>query len=96
MRAWAYLLGGLLVWAVHFFALYAAASIFLTSPTSRAITAVATLICLAAAALLGVRGWAGRRGGGEPFGKWVHTIAALSGAAAFIAIAWQALPALLI
>lgn len=96
MRAWAYLMGGLIVWAIHFFIVYVAASIFLTSTSARIITALVTLACLAAAATLAVRGWAGRSGTDERFGGWVHTIAALSGAAAFIAIAWQGLPALLI
>jgi uncharacterized membrane protein len=96
MRAWAYMLGGLIIWAIHFFAVYIAASIFLTSTTSRIITLLVTLACLASAAVLAVLGWAGRSRTEEPFGRWSHDIAALSGAAAFIAVAWQGLPALLI
>lgn len=96
MRTWAYLLGGLIVWAVHFFAVYVAASIFLTSPTSRVITALMTIVCLAAAVTLAVRGWAGRIGATDPDRRWIHTIAALSGATAVLAVAWQGLPVLLI
>lgn len=96
MRTWVYLLGGLLVWAAHFFTVYLASIIFLTSNTTRIIAGVATAVCLLAAGALAIFGWAGRTGSGERVGRWTHTIAALSGAAAFIAVAWQGLPALLI
>lgn len=96
MRTWAYLLGGLIVWTVHFFAVYVAASIFLTSTTARVITILVTFVCLGAAATLTLRGWAGRIGATDPERRWIHTIAALSGATAFLAVAWQGLPALLI
>ena len=96
MRVWAYLLGGLLIWTVHFFGSYAASSIFLTSTPSRVITALLTLACLAAAALLTVHGWRGRGAAGEQVERWIHTIAALAGATAFLAVLWQGLPALLI
>lgn len=96
MWTWAYLLGGLIVWTVQFFTLYGASEIFQTSTTSRVITAFVTLVCLAVAAALTVRGWVGRAGPGDPTERWVHTIAAMGGATAFLAIAWQGLPALLI
>src|SRR3546814_3421636 len=52
MRAWAFLLGGMIVWTVHFFMLYIIASIFLTSTLSRTLTLLVTLLCLAADGLL--------------------------------------------
>ncbi|WP_207774680.1 hypothetical protein [Sphingosinicella sp. YJ22] len=81
---------------MHFFVVYAASIIFLTSDTTRAVTAVATAVCLLAAGALAIYGWAARVGTGETVGRWIHTIAALSGAAAFLALAWQGLPELLI
>ena len=96
MRAWAFMLGGLLVWAGHFFTVYIAASLFHTSPAARLITAAATLAGLAAAAAIGHAGWRGRRTEGDEATLWIPLIAALASAAAFVAILWQGLPALLI
>lgn len=95
MRASAYMLGGLLVWTVHFFGIYVAGSIFLTSDTTRLISALLTIVCLAAAAVLALLGWKRRKWPLDPFGRWTHRIAGLGAAAAFVAIIWQALPALL-
>ncbi len=90
------MLGGLLFWAAHFFIVYGAASIFHTSTATRLITAVATLACLSGAAWLAWKGWRGRAGDSDRFGAWTHSVAALSGAGACVAILWQGLPALLI
>lgn len=87
MQTWAYLLGGLIVWAIQFFAVYAASSIFLTSTTTRVITALMTFACLTAAAAVATRGWAGQSRDADPSERWVHTMACLSGATAFLAIA---------
>jgi hypothetical protein len=96
MRAWAYMLGGLLVWTAHFFLLYGAASIFQTSDTTRWITAVVTFFCLAIAAWLAVKGWKGRQAEEDRFSRWSHWLASITGAGAFIAVLWQGLPAILI
>jgi len=96
MHGWPYLLGGLLVWAVHFFGLYVAASLFLTSPATRLVTAILTFICLAAAAALLWRGWTAEAGQGETFAGWQHRLAAYGAAIALVAIVWQGLPALLV
>lgn len=96
MRAWAYMLGGLLLWTLHFFSLYAAGSLFLTTTTTRIIVLVVTLACLGAAAWLTRAAWRRRGDSGDPFGTWTHHIAALSGATGCIAIFWQGLPAILI
>lgn len=97
MRGWVFLLGGLIVWAVHFFTLYAAASIFLTSTIARIITLVVTAACLAADALLlwytlpklstGIE---------DETNRWMVLIAALGAAISFVAVLWQGMPALLI
>lgn len=96
MRAWAFMLGGMIVWAVHFFALYIVASIFLTSTTSRVLTVLITLACLAAAGLLLQRSRrAIRHEGDDAFTRWQAYLAALTAALALVAILWQGLPAFL-
>lgn len=94
MRGWALLLGGLIVWTVHFFTLYAIASIFLTTTLSRLLAGVVTLACLAADALLLRHGLRGRQADG--FDGWMHRVAALVAGLSFVAVLWQGLPALLI
>lgn len=97
MRAWGFLLGGLIVWAVHFFSIYIVASIFLTSTLSRILTLVITLVCLAADGVL-LRRAVGklRAGGADEVTHWMRVVAALLVALSFIAVLWQGLPALII
>ena len=97
MRTWALLLGGMIVWTVHFFTIYGIASIFLTSTLSRVLTLLVTAACLAADALL--LWWAIRdlRGSGsDEFSRWLRRLAALIAASSLIAVLWQGLPAILI
>lgn len=97
MRGWVFLLGGLLIWTMHFFTLYAAASIFLTSTISRIITLIVTAACLAADALLIWYTVPKLRAGIEDeTNRWMVLIAALGAAISFVAVLWQGLPALLI
>lgn len=91
--SWALFLGGLLIWALHFFALYAVASIFLTSDIARLLTVAVTLLCLVLNALLL------RRIVAVPVDveltRWMRSLALLGVALSVIAILWQALPAAL-
>lgn len=96
MRIWADLLGGLIIWAVHFFALYLVASIYLTSTTSRILATAVTLGCLLAAGLFVWQAWSTGPDPEESFGSWSRRLALLSGIAVMIAILWQGLPAVLI
>lgn len=102
MRGWVLMLGGLLAWTAHFFVTWAAASIFLTSPAARLVTAVATIAALAATWALARAsrqglGPAGPGGSGhDRFAGWSAHIALLSALTAGLAILWQVLPALLI
>lgn len=97
MRGWVFLLGGLIVWTVHFFTLYAAASIFLTSTTSRVITLIVTAACLAADALLLWYTLPKLSAGIEDeTNRWMFLIAALGASISFVAVLWQGMPALLI
>ncbi|MFB9047129.1 hypothetical protein ACFFV8_00155 [Sphingobium indicum] len=93
MRGWTFLLGGLILWAVHFFTLYAIASIFLTTPLARGLTMLVTLACLAGGGLLFAR----MRQSDTPtaMDAWMRSVALCGIGLAAIAIIWQALPALL-
>ena len=93
-RGWVFLLGGLIVWAVHFFALYSIASILLTTLLARLLTLGATLSCLGAAALL-VRD-ALRFSPADRAEAWMRSVALCGLGVSAIAVFWQALPALLI
>src|SRR3546814_5365596 len=93
MRAWAFLLGGMIVWAIHFFALYIVVSIFLTSTLTRALVLAITLACLSAAGYIlrrATKEWAGSTDAPD---KWGHGLAALFAALALVAVIWQGLPA---
>jgi hypothetical protein len=94
MRAWAYMLGGLIVWTIHFFAVYILASVFLTTTVARVSTAIVTLVCLAA------NGWLimhlRRPSSGDEFREWMRKLALTSAGISAIAVTWQGLPALII
>ena len=92
MRAWAWLLGGLIVWTVHFFAIYIVASVFLTTTIARALTLLVTLACLAADGWLVAR--LRRQGGGDDFSEWLRTLALIGAGISAVAVLWQGLPAL--
>lgn len=96
MRAWAFLLGGMIVWTVHFFSLYIVASIFLTSTLARILVGLITLACLAADGVLLARALRASRGElADEAGRWNVSLAALAAAISLVAVAWQGLPALL-
>jgi hypothetical protein len=86
MRAWILMLGGLAVWAAHFFVLYAIASVLPGQLQARWWALAATLPALIAAVLILRRALASA--GSDPF--------ALGAATALLAITWLAAPALLI
>ena len=95
MRHWALLLGGLIVWAAHFFLLYGIASVFPGDPIASWLTIAATVVALAAiAALLWLLAARRLRGGDDRFGRWRDAVAALGAGLSFIAVLWQGLPAL--
>ena len=96
MRAWAFMLGGLIVWTVHFFSIYIIASIFLTTILARILTLAITVACLAADGALLARALRGVRGrAGDEAARWNVSLAALAAAISLVAVAWQGLPALL-
>jgi hypothetical protein len=101
MRRWAFTLGGLIVWAIHFLGVYAIASLADTvsradEPGWRMATLAFSGLCvLAAIGCLLAAIWRLRLGGeGEASGRFMSEIAALGAGLAVLAIVWQALPTL--
>ena len=93
MPAWRIMLGGLLVWAAHFFTLYVLASVFGSSTAARLGTAAATIVAVAADVAILRAAW--RSPNGDPFGRWTASLGALGASLSFVAVLWQALPALI-
>lgn len=98
MRAWGVMLGGLLVWAVHFLGVYGAASIADLAPHQagfwRGVAVVFTLACLAALWPVFVRARRDAAKAGEP-ADLVGQLGQIGAVLAAIAIVWQGLPVLL-
>jgi hypothetical protein len=100
MRAWLLMLGGLLIWAVHFGGVYGIASVFdvissADAPLSRLSAGALTLASLAAnAALFVYVAGARKRRKGDAVADWVLSIGALNAAISFVAVLWQGLPAI--
>lgn len=88
MKTWAILLGGLIVWTVHFFGLYAIAEI---APQVSLVLAL-TAACLLADLWLLLRSRALPKA--DAFDAWRRSIALGGAALSLLAVGWQALPAL--
>lgn len=93
MRSWTLLLAGPILWAIHFFALYSIASIFLTTMLARVLTMAVTLACLAAGVPPLVRIL--RSDTSTALGIWMRAVALGGIGLGGVAILWQALPALI-
>lgn len=94
MRKWALLLGGLTIWAAHFFLLYGFASIFPGTETARILTWVATVPALVAlVGLLWLAAAGSMAAGSDELDRWVFDVAAVGAALSLVAVLWQALPA---
>ena len=96
MRRWLYMLGGLLVWAVHFVGVYAIASIGdvvsnADAPGWRLIGLAFSTVCATLA--LGLLIHALRRAnGGTDTIDLANTLARLGALLALISVIWQSLP----
>ena len=93
MRAWVNLLGGMTLWAAHFLACYAIASVLPGRPLAPVLVGLATVLALAATLPLlraGLRLW---RQGGDDFERWHAGLALLGGGLAIVAIVFQGLGA---
>ena len=93
MRAWAILLGGLAVWAAHFFALYAIASVLPGRPEAHGLVLAVTIPAIAADAMIVWKTLgAGRRP--DPLDDWIVRLGAFGAAISLVGVAWQAIPAI--
>lgn len=96
MGKWSLLLGGLTIWAAHFFLIYAFASIFPGSRVANVLTLVVTVPALVANAVLGWTAWTGALiADPDELDTWVLNVAAVGAALSFVAVLWQALPAVM-
>lgn len=96
MRAWALMMGGLIVWAAHFFALYAVASIVPGTSLARILTIAVTVPALAVnAALLWFAAMQRMRVPAKDLSAWMSDLAAIGAALSFVFVLWQATPAFL-
>lgn len=93
MRGWLVLLGGMIVWTIHFFALWTVGSVVLSVPVARVVVAAVTVACLLAdAGLLVMLAKTSVHGDLE---KWTRSLGLLGVGLSFVAVTWQGLPALL-
>jgi len=93
MRTWLVMLGGLLVWIAHFFALYGTAEFAGANAAARAAVAGFTALALGLVGALAYRSCRASRLGG--MGSWTSHLGRGALLLAALAISWQALPALL-
>jgi hypothetical protein len=93
MRSWLVLLGGLLLWAAHFFTLYAIGEFVHDGGAARLAVGLLTIVLFVADLLLFLWIRRRRRSG---FSQWRDQVGMLGAALAAIAIVWQGLPALLV
>jgi hypothetical protein len=97
VKRWAFLLGGLAAWALHFLGVYLLASLAdlrasSEQPLWRGAHLAFSLFCGAAVAILAITAWR-RAGIGESPERFTNRLAALGAAVALVAILWQSLPA---
>lgn len=97
MRRWVWMLGGLIVWTIHFMGVYAIAS--LADVVSRAddfawrMAGLAfSAACVAATAALTAAAARRVRRPSDPPARFGDQLALLGGGVATVAIVWQALP----
>ena len=96
MRTWFVILGGMMIWTVQFFSLYAFGSIWPYSTTARVLAVIITLACLAAAAWLFV--YCARLTAIEAPGQrlyWPARVGLAGAGLAIVSVLWQGLPAVI-
>lgn len=93
MRAWTVLLGGVTVWATHFFVLYGIASILPGQPEARWLVLAATVPAILSDGWIGWLAAAWLRAT-DPLQRWIGQAGLMGAALSLVAVIWQALPAL--
>lgn len=92
MRTWWTMLGGLVIWAAHFFALYAIGEFVGSGRGARAAVVVFTLGALVG---LGLLVFLGRRAKTDRLRGWGRSLGGSAILLTALAVVWQALPAFL-
>lgn len=97
MGKWTILLGGLTIWAAHFFLVYGFASIWPDQAIAHVLAGIATLAGFAANIVL-LRWIIARRrqDRGDPLDRWVLDLGLFGAILSIVSIAWQGLPVLLV
>ena len=93
MRFWRNLLGGLLLWTAHFFAVYIIASLLPGAPAAAILVLLVTAVILALTLWLLVRTVSAMRRASDDLQRWSSVLALLGYALAAIAVIYQGLPA---
>ena len=93
MRFWRKLLGGLILWTAHFFAVYGIASILPGTALARWLVVAATIVALAIAWWRSAQALRALRRSGDDLQRWSDSLALLGYAVAGAAITYQGLPA---
>lgn len=96
MRYWCKLLGGLILWAVHFFTVYAVASVFPGTRLAPVLVLAVTLAILAVTFWLAITTARALRGAAEDVHRWSGRLSVLTYALAAVAIVYQGFPAVLL
>lgn len=97
MARWIWMLGGLIVWTVHFMGVYAIASLAdvvsrADDPGWRMIGLAFSAVCLLAASVFTIAAFRRARQAAASAAGFGDQLAVLGGGLAAVAIAWQALP----
>lgn len=95
MRFWRSLLGGLILWTAHFFAIYIIASLWPGTFLARVLVLMATILALAVAGWRSMLVLRNMRAVPDDFTRWSRGLALLGYALAATAILYQGLPSLL-
>ena len=94
MPAWRIMLGGLTVWAAHFFTLYALGSVFESTAPARFGSLVATAAAVVAnLAILRTLRQPAAGPADDAFALWMKSLGALGAMLSLVAVLWQGLPA---
>lgn len=94
MKSWLIIMGGLILWAVHFFLLYLLAEFGGSGTGVRLAASLCTLVLLGAAAWMFVA--VSRETPGDPFAWWRRRAAMLALAFGGLGIVFQYMPVLLV
>lgn len=95
MRFWRNLLGGLILWTAHFFAIYIIASLWPGTLLARVLVLMATILALAVAGWRSMLVLRNMRAVPDDFTRWSRGLALLGYALAGTAILYQGAPSLL-